>query len=39
MDAGWHLLWPNAQFWAVPRPASHLVWFNTIYDVLLGSGP
>ena len=36
MDAGWELLWPNAQFWAVPPPAPDLIWFNTIYDVLLG---
>jgi RsiW-degrading membrane proteinase PrsW (M82 family) len=36
MDAGWDLLWPNAQFWAVPPTGSDLVWFNTIYDVLLG---
>ena len=36
MDAGWELLWPNAQFWAVPPTGSDLVWFNTIYDVLLG---
>jgi hypothetical protein len=36
MDAGWELLWPNAQFWAVNPTGSDLVWFNTIYDVLLG---
>ena len=36
MDAGWDLLWPNAEFWAVPPTGSDLVWFNTIYDVLLG---
>ena len=36
MDAGWELLWPNAQFWAVSPTGSDLVWFNTIYDVLLG---
>ena len=35
MDAGWDLLWPNAEFWAVPPTGSDLVWFNTIYDVLL----
>ena len=36
MDAGWELLWPNAQFWAVPPTGSDLIWFNTFYDVLLG---
>jgi RsiW-degrading membrane proteinase PrsW (M82 family) len=36
MDAGWELLWPNAEFWAVNPTGSDLVWFNTIYDVLLG---
>jgi RsiW-degrading membrane proteinase PrsW (M82 family) len=36
MDAGWELLWPNAQFWAVNPTGSDLVWFNTIYDLLLG---
>jgi RsiW-degrading membrane proteinase PrsW (M82 family) len=36
MDVGWELLWPNAQFWAVSPTGSDLVWFNTIYDVLLG---
>ncbi|MDA0160418.1 PrsW family intramembrane metalloprotease [Solirubrobacter ginsenosidimutans] len=35
MDVGWQLLWPNAQFWAIPPTGSDLFWFNTIYDVLL----
>ena len=29
------VMWPNAEFWAVPPTGSDLVWFNTIYDVLL----
>ena len=36
MDAGWELLWPNAQFWVVAPTGSDLIWFNTFYDVLLG---
>src|SRR3954452_1299552 len=36
MHDGWHLLWPNAQQWVIYPTGSALVWFNVIYDVLLG---
>ena len=36
MDAGWHFLWPNAQFWVIAPTGSALVWFNVFYDVLIG---
>jgi RsiW-degrading membrane proteinase PrsW (M82 family) len=35
LDSGWHILWPNAQFWVVSPTGSALVWFNTFYDGLL----
>jgi RsiW-degrading membrane proteinase PrsW (M82 family) len=34
-DSGWHLLWPNAQFWAQTPAHDVMVWFNVIYNVLL----
>ena len=36
MDEGWQLVWPNAQLWVITPVGSDLVWFNVIYDVLLG---
>jgi hypothetical protein len=36
MDEGWHLVWPADQLWVVTPAGSDLIWFNTIYDVLLG---
>ena len=35
LDEGWHLVWPNAQLWAVSPSGSGLIWFNTFYDALL----
>jgi RsiW-degrading membrane proteinase PrsW (M82 family) len=32
---GWHLLWPNAQFWIIPPTGEELLWFNVFYNVLL----
>jgi len=36
MDEGWHIVWPNAQLWVIHPTGSALLWFNVIYDVLLG---
>ena len=36
MDVGWDLVWPSEQFWAVSPTGSDLVFFDVIYDVLLG---
>ena len=33
---GWHLLWPNAQFWIVTPTSEQMVWFNVFYSALLG---
>ncbi len=36
MGEGWHVAWPNAQLWIIPPTGAHLIWFNAIYDVILG---
>ena len=36
MDEGWHVVWPNAQLWVIQPTGAHLIWFNAIYDVILG---
>ena len=34
-NEGWHLLWPNAQFWIIPPTGEELLWFNVFYNALL----
>ena len=34
-DEGWHLLWPNAEFWIVAPTGEEMVWFNVFYNALL----
>ena len=34
---GWHVVWPNAELWVIVPSGSALVWFNVVYDVLLGT--
>jgi hypothetical protein len=36
LDTGWHILWPNAQFWVIAPTGSALIWFNVFYDLLIG---
>ena len=32
-NEGWHLLWPNAQFWIVAPTGEEMLWFNVFYNV------